>query len=99
MASILVENEFIKEFRKKNTDWCIEKFNRINKLLNDLKHEMEHSEKWDEVLIMDVYIRKWNDIATCWWAIDRLNTTAMPFDQLMMDDFKSWWEKNDNSDD
>jgi hypothetical protein len=45
MASILVENEFIKQFRKKNTDWCIEKFDKINKLLNDLKEEMENSDK------------------------------------------------------
>ncbi len=61
-----MHNEIIDKMRETNYNAAKDISDKIIDLINPIREKMEWSEKWDEVLIVNIYVRKGNDVLTQW---------------------------------
>lgn len=64
MAKHIMHSDVVSGMNKSNSKRIEALVKKIGDAIEPIREEMESAEKWDECLIIDMYIRKWNDMLT-----------------------------------
>lgn len=101
-------SDICKEMRKQNNKiaWTICK--EVRDAIAPIRDRIEKAEKWDECIIVAVYVRKWNDIIVWWDCWQLVSSSTMSTDRILaLDKFTEMLtqtdlptpDDDDNSDD
>lgn len=64
MAWVEAVKEIIQTIKEKNNKYCTDKIDQIEKVLQPFIDDVKNNIKQDDAIMITLYIRKWNDIAS-----------------------------------
>ncbi len=71
----------------------------IKNIVSPIVDKVDGAEKWDEAIIIMVYVRKWNDIIVSWECVERISSTITPTDRIVAKDRFNYLLNRKNDDD
>lgn len=84
MTEHIMHSDVVKFMNENNKDKAIQMADSIRAAVKGITDEYEKAEKGDEVAIVFIYTRKWNDILTSWFDDQIVSTSALTSDYLML---------------
>jgi len=95
MSEHILMSDVVKTIKGKNRKRAIEIRDEIIDSIKPIKKKIEEAEKWDECIIVAIYIRKWNDIWVNYVCSEVIASTRTTQDEIIAKDFFNkildWW--------
>lgn len=76
-------SDICKQMRMENNKIAWKICKEVRDAIAPIRDRIENAEKWDECIIVAIYVRKWNDIIVWWDCWHLVSSSTMSTDRIL----------------